>query len=141
VNRPRRQAREAALQVLYFWEIGRTPPETAFDTFFAEHLPEAADAVREFAARLVEGVIAELPELDRLIAQHAENWRLERLAVLDRLVLRMAVWELRHEPETPPAVVINEAIELARQFSGEAASRFVNGVLDGIRRTSDAGPA
>jgi N utilization substance protein B len=72
--------------------------------------------------------------IDPLIADRAEHWRLSRLALIDRLILRVAVYELRFEPGTPPAVVIDEALELARTFSGEEAVRFVNGVLDGIRK-------
>ncbi len=70
-----------------------------------------------------------------MIQAHSEHWRLERLAVIDRLILRIAVWELRHAPDTPPAVVMNEALELARTFSTDDAVRFVNGVLDAIRKS------
>lgn len=136
---PRRQGREAALQILYFWEVGRAELQSAFDAFFAEHQPDATEAVRDFAARLVEGTVAEVAELDALIEQHSRHWRLERLAVIDRLILRLAAWELRHETDTPPAVVLNEAIELARRFSSEDAVRFINGVLDGVKRAMEAG--
>jgi N utilization substance protein B len=132
---PRHEAREAALQILYFAEVGRTSPELALEAFFAEHAPDAAEAVRDFAARLVRGTTAEASGLDDLIAGHSQHWRLERMATIDRIVLRLAVWELRHEPETPPAVVMNEALELARTFSSDESVAFVNGVLDGIRRT------
>jgi N utilization substance protein B len=134
VNGSRRQAREAALQILYFWEVGRAQPQAALEAFFREHRPDADAAVVAFAGRLVHGTVAGLEELDRTIARHSEHWRLDRMAVIDRLILRMAVWELLHESETPPAVVLNEAIELARQFSTEEAVRFVNGVLDAVRR-------
>jgi N utilization substance protein B len=130
----RRQAREAALQILYFWEVGRAQPVTAIEAFFAEHQPDAEPPVVEFATRLVHGTIGEVEDLDRVIEQHARHWRLERLALVDRLILRMAVWELRHEVDTPPAVVIDEAIELARKFSTEESARFVNGVLDAVHR-------
>lgn len=136
---PRHQAREAALQVLYFWEVGRVDPEQALDTFFSEHLPEADEAVRAFAGALVRGTIAELAALDALIVRHSEHWRLERLAIIDRLILRMASWELQHEPDTPPAVVLNEALELARSFSADESVRFVNGVLDAVRKTLEQG--
>jgi N utilization substance protein B len=134
-TRPRHQAREAALQILYFWEIGGTSADAAIDAYFAAHQPEASDAVRTFAATLVHGTVAHVADLDKVIEQHSKHWRLERLAVIDRLILRMAVWELQHEPETPAPVVLNEAIELARTFSGDEAVPFVNGVLDGIRKT------
>lgn len=131
---PRHQAREAALRSLYLWEVGQTEPANAVDTFFAAHMPDAPDSVRTFARELVLGTTSELAELDGLIQAHSENWRLDRLAVIDRLILRMAVWELRHAADTPPAVVLNEAIELARTFSSEDSVKFVNGVLDGIRK-------
>ena len=79
--------------------------------------------------------------LDAIIEQHSQHWRLGRLAVVDRLILRMAVWELRHETDTPAAVVLNEAIELARLFSTPDAVRFVNGVLDGVRKALEANAA
>jgi N utilization substance protein B len=132
---PRHQAREAALQILYFWEIGGADPAEAIDAFFAEHQPDAGEPARAFTAAIVHGTIAAIAELDALIVQQAHNWRLERLAVIDRLILRMAIWELQHEPDTPPAVVLNEAIELARTFGADESVKFVNGVLDGVKKT------
>ena len=132
---PRRRAREAALQILYLWEVGKMAPEDAIDLYFLQHEPDADEALRAFASELVLGVVEDLVELDRLIEQHAANWRVARLAVIDRLILRQAAWELRHQADTPAAVVLNEAIELARQFSADEAVGFVNGVLDGIRKT------
>jgi N utilization substance protein B len=137
VTGPRRQAREAALQILYFWEVGRAEPDAAIDAYFAEHAPAAPEAVVTFATAVVHGTISEVGALDAIIEQHSQHWRLGRLAVVDRLILRMAIWELRHESETPAAVVLNEAIELARLFSTPDAVRFVNGVLDGIRKTME----
>jgi N utilization substance protein B len=131
----RHHAREAALQILYFWEIGRADADEAIDAFFAEHEPDASEATRAFAAALVRGTIADLPAIDALITAHSEHWRLDRLAVIDRMILRMAVGELRQSADTPQAVVIDEAIELARTFSTDESVRFVNGVLDAIRRT------
>jgi N utilization substance protein B len=137
VSGPRRQAREAALQILYFWEVGRAEPGAAIDAYFGEHQADAEDAVVTFAASIVMGTVKEVGDLDALIGQHLKHWRLERLAVIDRAILRMAVWELRHETDTPPAVIMNEALELARRFSTEDSVAFINGVLDGIRRTLD----
>jgi len=131
---PRHRAREAALQILYFWEVGRAAPDEAIDAFFALHDPDATDAQRAFAGELVRGTIAEIAEIDALIAARSEHWRLDRLAVVDRMILRMAVWELRHEHDTPAPVVIDEAIELARTFSTDDSVRFVNGILDAIRK-------
>lgn len=140
MNEHRHQAREAALQVLYFWEVGHAAPQAALEAFFAEHLPEADPSVREFAAAMVLGTVAEVADLDRVISRHSAHWRIERLAVIDRLILRQALWELRHRPDTPAAVVLNEAIELARRFSGEHAVRFVNGVLDAVRAELASAP-
>jgi N utilization substance protein B len=135
---PRHQGREAALQVLYFWEVGRATPEDALNAFFTEHSPDAPDGVRAFARDLVQGTITEVAALDALIEQHSQNWRMSRLAIIDRLILRMAAWELEHERDTPSAVVLDEALELARTFSTEEAVKFVNGVLDGIRKTLES---
>lgn len=137
----RSQGREAALQILYFWEVGRAQPLSAIEAYFAEHQPDADDATVTFASRLVLGTVADIEELDRTIEQHARRWRVERLAVIDRLVLRLAIWELRHEGETPAAVIINEALELARRYSAEEAVRFVNGVLDAVHRGTPQPPA
>lgn len=130
----RTQGREAALQILYLWEVGRTQPMSAVEAFFAEHHPDADAETVNFASRLALGTMGEIEELDRVIEQHARHWRIERLAVIDRIILRLAVWELRHESETPAAVVFNEALELARRFSSDESVRFVNGVLDAIHR-------
>lgn len=138
MNTPRRQAREAALQIAYLAEMGDVPVQDAVDVFFDEHMPEATDPTRQFAATLAFGVSDDRAELDRLIEQHSQHWRIERLAVVDRLILRLAIWELQHERDTPRAVVLNEALELARQFSGDEAVRFVNGVLDAVRKTLEA---
>jgi N utilization substance protein B len=135
----RRAAREAALQVLYFCEVGRAEPVDALDTYFAEHAPDAPERLRQFAGELVRGTSGDTAALDMLIGRHASNWRVDRLAVIDRLILRMAAWELQHVPDTPPAVAINEAIELAKTFGTDESPRFVNGVLDAIRQTLEKG--
>jgi transcription antitermination protein NusB len=131
----RRRAREAALQMLYQWEIGRSSPGDTILTYWpAEGAPELAEEHREFANLLVRGTTQRLSEIDALLAERAQNWRVERMAVLDRLVLRLATYEMLAEPATPAKVIINEALELARQYSGDEAVGFVNGVLDGIRK-------
>jgi N utilization substance protein B len=137
VTGSRRQAREAALRILYFWEVGRAEPQSAIEAYFEAHQPDAPDAVIDFATRLVHGTVSEVEALDAAIAANSQHWRLDRLAVLDRLILRMAVWELRHETDTPPAVVLNEALELAHLFSTDEAARFINGVLEGVRRAQE----
>jgi N utilization substance protein B len=133
----RRRARESALQILYHWEIGRTDLEQAIETFFTRQWPDAGgapEALREQASLLARETVRRLPAIDPLIAQTTERWRPERMAVLDRLILRMAVCELQRSPDPPPAVVINEALELARTFSTEDSVKFINGMLDGIRK-------
>jgi N utilization substance protein B len=140
VSGRRTRGREAALQILYFWEVGRAQPLSALEAYFAEHQPDADEELVAFASRLVLGTIAEIDDLDRVIEQHARHWRVERLAVVDRMILRLAIWELRHEAGTPAAVVINEALELARRFSSDESVRFVNGVLDAVHRSDQAVP-
>jgi N utilization substance protein B len=130
----RHEAREAALQMLYFCDVARVAPSEAADAFVAEHWPESGEAARAFARELTQGAVNERAELDEIIARHAQHWRIERLALIDRLILRLATWELRHHAEVPAAVVIDEAIELARTFSTDGSAAFVNGVLDAIRK-------
>ena len=132
----RHRAREAALQMLYQWEVGRLDMAVVNETFWPLHGDgeTPGEDVQAFATRLAAGVADTVTSLDPMIAGAAEHWRLERLNVLDRLILRLAIYELLHERDTPPKVVINEALELARTFSGDDAVRFVNGVLDAVRR-------
>jgi len=137
----RHQAREAALQVLYQWEVAGTPVARAAETFFTLQwaTPEPpSDDLRRFATTLAQDTVDRLETIDPLIAETTERWRPERMAVLDRLILRMAVAELLRRDGTPPAVIINEALELARTFSTEDAVKFINGMLDGVRKKLDA---
>lgn len=132
----RRRAREAALHALYQCEVGGLGAMEATRLLGMVGAPDDAptldDDGREFAATLARGTWAERAALDERIGDAAKNWRVERMAVIDRLLLRMALQELLAHPETPPRVVIDEAIELTRAYSGEEAARFVNGVLDGV---------
>lgn len=133
----RHQAREAALQMLYQWEVGRASMPEVRRTFWLHDEPPASelpDEHRAFAEALATGVTEQVGSLDPLIAEAAEHWRLERMNVMDRLILRLAVYEFLHEPDTPARVIINEALELARTFSHDEAVRFINGLLDAIRR-------
>jgi transcription antitermination factor NusB len=129
--RTRTLAREAALQYLY--EVDIVGPEEAEDLgdFLARQVGRA-DA-RPYAARLVAGVLEHKAEIDTELRAAAENWTLERMAVVDRNVLRIGVYELTRDPDVPEKVAINEAIDLARRFSSEEACPFVNGILDRIR--------
>jgi transcription antitermination protein NusB len=132
----RRRAREAALQMLYQWEVGRASAQEAIATYWPTHDAdnELTGELREFANGLVRGTIARVAAIDAILAAHAQNWRVERMAVIDRLVLRLGVYELVAEPDTPARVVINEAIELVRAFSGDESVGFVNGILDAARK-------
>ena len=141
----RRRSREVALQMLYQSEIGRADLDEVI-AGFAEGTEEAEAAegaegsaplpapLRAFANALARGTHERLAEIDALLLVHAQNWRLERMAVIDRLVLRLAIYELLAERDTPARVVINEALELARTFSTEESVGFVNGVLDAVRK-------
>ncbi len=127
----RRQARELALQFLYGYEFHREDREKALEEFRADRSrPEPA---RRFAGELVGGVLEHLEELDRLIAGHARHWKLDRLALVDKQILRLALYELYYRDDIPAPVTINEAVEIAKTFSTPEAGRFVNGILDRIR--------
>ncbi len=136
----RHRAREAALQMLSQWEVGQTGIDEVVRTYWSIDRPGEAPLpppLETFAADLVRGTVAHVPEIDPLIAECAEHWRLERMATIDRLILRLAVFEFLHAADTPKKVVINEAIELARTYSSDDAVKFVNGILDGIKRRLD----
>jgi N utilization substance protein B len=125
----RRRGRELALQMLYQYELAGTPPEEISASL--EELQQAPAAAQEFALELVRGVVANLEAIDARIAAQADNWRLDRMAAVDRNVLRLALFELLFQRDTPPAVVIDEAVEIAKRFGSEKSGQFVNGVLDG----------
>lgn len=132
----RRKARECALQMLFQWDLGKQSPDEVKATYWLEM--RADKGVRAFAEELFDGVVAEIKEIDRLIRQHSQHWRLERMATVDRNILALAVHELRAYPQTPRAVIINEALEIARKFSTPEAVQFINGVLDGVRKGLEA---
>lgn len=137
----RHRARESALQILYQWDVAGGDVGQAATTFFTHQWPDReapADELRAFASALARDTVDRLDPIDALIAETADRWRPERMAVLDRLVLRMAACELMREPGTPAAVVINEALELARTFSTEESVKFINGMLDAIRKKLDS---
>jgi N utilization substance protein B len=133
----RHRAREAAVQMLYQWEVGKASMFEVGQTFWSG--PAATepfgDELREFATKLATGVAGTVGDIDPMIVEAAQNWRIERMNVLDRLILRMAIYEFLHEPGTPAKVIINEALELARTFSTDDSVRFINGVLDAVKRT------
>lgn len=139
----RRRARAAALQALYQCEVGNLTPQQALGVLHHAGAPEVDDpgeSEHAFVVKLVRGAMDNRDALDERIGDAAKNWRVERMATIDRLVLRLALQELTSHPESPARVVISEAIELARSYSGEDAAKFVNGVLDGaFRKLKDEG--
>ena len=127
----RRKSREFALQVLYQLNITKQDAITALTQFRENFLPnEEAD---DFLRRLVLGVLKHCKEFDRLIEQHSENWRLDRINMIDRNILRMALFELLYCEEIPPKVTINEAIDLGKRYGSEESGSFINGILDRIQ--------
>jgi transcription antitermination protein NusB len=135
-----RRGREVALQMLYQWEVGHTDIEAVLQSYWELEPPGSApgEDARTFAEQLARGTTASLTVSDPLIADEAEHWRLSRMAVIDRLILRLAVYELLHS-DTPRPVIINEAIELSKKFSTDDSAKFINGVLDAVRRRLEAG--
>jgi N utilization substance protein B len=134
--RDRRLGREAALQMLYQCEVGGVDPDEAISAHGQIEQPArpTSGEAAEFAARLLQGTLTSLGEIDPLIEETSEHWRLSRMAVMDRLVLRLAVYQMLHVADVPPAVAIDESIELATAYGGPESGRFVNGVLDAIRK-------
>lgn len=132
---PRQKSREFALQMLFQWEIGKQDPSRIIDGFWKN--VSAQKSTREFADQLFENAASRAAELDPIIASHAQHWRLERMAAIDRAILRLALAELL-TMSTPAKVVINEAVELAKKFSSEEASAFVNGILDAAVKSAKA---
>jgi len=132
----RRQGREAALQALYAIAVGHREPGDALSEMVGEG---EETEYRAFVKDLVLGTLECAPEADVLLGPLLEGWTIERLPTIDRLLLEMGTFELRHRPLTPAAVVINEAVELAKKFSTEDSNRFVNGVLNAVaQETSQA---
>jgi transcription antitermination protein NusB len=127
----RRKSRESALQVLYQLDITNQDVTTALARF-QEHF-SSNEEVDDFLNRLVLGVLENLPQLDRLLEQYSENWRLDRINMIDLNILRMALFELLYCEEIPPKVTINEAIDLGKRYGSEESGSFINGILDRVQ--------
>jgi len=127
----RRKSRELCLQMLFQWDMGKQSPEHVRRTFWAERA-EADSETRGFADDLFGLAVERQREIDELIQKHAQHWRMERMAAVDRNVLRTGVAEFLGFPDTPRPVVINEALEIARKFSAPESVQFINGVLDSV---------
>lgn len=134
----RHRSRKRALQVLFEWDIRRDSIDGAighyYETLYSEET-ETKPKIDRFMEELVRGTVARSEEIDRIIQERAANWRIERMAVVDRNILRLAIFELTKK-EVPPTIIIDEALELARQFSAGESVSFINGVLDGVVRQS-----
>jgi len=129
----RRKSREFVLQMLFQADMGKQTPDEVRSTFWREH-KGAAEEAKDFAEQLFAVATDRSAEVDALIERHAQHWRMDRMAAVDRNVLRSAVAEMMGFPATPRAVVINEALEIARRFSSPEAVQFINGVLDSVGR-------
>jgi transcription antitermination factor NusB len=139
--RKRSVARECALKVLYQIEMTSRAPDKALAAFW-EQENEHPEDVRDFAAKLVDGIYAHLADIDGKLGEYATNWQLNRMAVIDRNVLRMGLYELKYSADIPPKVAINEAVELAKKYGDLDSSKFVNGILDKVHKKeiSPSGP-
>lgn len=133
----RRVIREKSMQALFQIDVGGTEPEKALSYMFMDQ--EINKTGYEFARSLVLGTISQVETIDKLIAEHTPDWDIDRMANVERSVLRMAVYEMLNHSEVPVNVAINEAIELAKAFSSEESGAFVNGVLDQIRQSVEKG--
>lgn len=133
--RKRTLARECTLKILYQKDVTKRKAEAAIQKFWeAEEEPPTAE-VQEFANRLVLGIEQHTAEIDSKISEYATNWQLKRMAIIDRNILRIGVFELKFTSDIPPKVTINEAVELAKKFGDLESSKFVNGILDKIHKT------
>lgn len=133
----RHRSRQRALQILYQWDMRQQPVDEAirafYDTLYSEEAHEETPSVDEFMETLVRGTVENAKQIDQRIEQKSAHWRIERMPVVDRNLLRLAIFEMTGTA-TPPAVVIDEALELARQFSSDESVAFVNGVLDAVHK-------
>ena len=133
----RRKARECALQMLFAADFADAVPEEVLKSYWVElGDTDVEETAREFATRLAAGTLSHVDILDERIRSRAEHWRISRMAIVDRNILRLAVYEFLYEP-TPRTVAINEALEIARRFSTYEATQFINGILDAIKRDLD----
>jgi transcription antitermination protein NusB len=129
----RRKSRELALQALYQSELSGRTPDEGF-ALLCDHFEVNKKAVL-YGRELVTGITAHLEEIDRLIQSHAEHWRLGRMSLVDRNILRLATFELYFQQDVPASVAINEALEIAKRFSTDEAAPFINGILDAIKKS------
>ena len=129
----RRHSREYALQMLYQMELSGDPLSHVFEHYWRRQAEEDAET-REFAERLVQGVAGQKEEIDAFIVKYSTHWKLNRMAAVDKNILRIAVFELKNCKDIPLKVTLNEAIEIAKKFGSEESGSFINGVLDKIAK-------
>jgi N utilization substance protein B len=132
----RRKARESALQILYQLEFDISPVDQAIDLFWQKK--KAPEETKEYSRWLVEGIVSRQNAVDEAIQSISEHWRISRMTLVDRNILRLAAFELLHAENIAPAIIINEAIEIAKRFSGPEGATFVNGILDALRKKIEA---
>jgi N utilization substance protein B len=130
----RRKARICALQMLFQYDIAQPRVDELTTSYWEAFGDDMGNVARDFSNKLALGAISRLDEIDDLIKRRAEHWRINRMAVVDRNILRLAIYEFLYEADTPKTVVINEALEIARRFSTFEATQFINGILDAIKR-------
>ena len=128
----RHRARESAVQCLYQWDMTGNDPDVILDGYWETHA-DTEPELRDFMEHLFRGTIAHVAMIDAMISEQMRHWRMDRLGRVEKGILRLGGYELLHERDTPPAVVIDEAVELSKRFSGDEAGSFINGVLDGMR--------
>ncbi len=126
----RRKARELALQMLFQADVAGNAPDDIIETF--EDIQRVRPNIREFAIRVFRGTLEKQDEIDKIVVEQAENWRLSRMPVVDRNLIRMAIYEMMYLDETPKLVILDEAIEIAKRYGTEKSSQFINGILDGV---------
>ena len=126
----RSEARKSSLKILYQIEISKISAESALSDYFSQN--QVSSAHREFAEFLVKNIISHIPQLDNIISKYAKNWELPRIAIIDKNILRIGIFELLYTEDIPPKVSINEAVELAKTFGDLDSPRFINGILDSV---------
>jgi N utilization substance protein B len=132
----RRKAREGTLQILFQLEFDDSDPDGVMNQFWKGK--KTSSEIKDYSSYLIKGISSHQDSIDKIIQSVSDNWRVSRMAVVDRNILRMAVFELLYEEGLAPAIVINEAIEVAKKFSSDQAAQFINGILDALRKQSGA---
>lgn len=128
----RRKAREETLRILFRLEFENKQIEMTLNQYWESK--KTTEEIKEYSTWLVNGIVSDQAKIDNIIQQFSEHWRISRMAIVDRNILRMAVFELLNEKNIAPAIIINEAIEIAKKYSGDEAATFVNGILDAVRK-------